>query len=180
MNKGLFCFLGMIMLAGNSFGQYNNPGVNHGNKFEELNYLLASPNEYRTASGAPGPKYWQQRADYDMAVEIDEPNNVLKGSETITYYNNSPTPLTYLWMQIDENFHNPSSDNNHSGNSTMQSRMSDAQLTNLEPWRKLQGYGLNITRVADAALRPLAYTINQTMMRIDLPAALQPGTNICL
>ena len=175
MNKGLIFFLTIIFAAGNTFGQYNNPGVNHGNKFEELNYLLASPNEYRTASGAPGPKYWQQRADYDMAVEIDEPNNVLRGSETITYYNNSPTPLTYLWMQIDENFHNPNSDNNHSSNSTMQSRMSDAQLTNLEPWRKLQGYGINITRVADAALRPLTYTINQTMMRIDLPTALQPG-----
>ncbi len=175
MNKRLFCFLGLMVVAANSFCQFNNPGVNHGNKFEELNYLLASPNEYRTASGAPGPKYWQQRADYDMALEIDEPNNLLKGSETITYYNNSPTPLTYLWMQIDENFHNPNSDNNHSGNSTMQNRMSDAQLTNLEPWRKLQGYGVNITRVADAALRPLVYTINQTMMRIDLPSALQPG-----
>ena len=175
MNKGQIWFLGMIMTAVNCFGQYNNPGVNHGNKFEELNYLMASPNEYRTASGAPGPKYWQQRADYDMVIEIDEPNNVLKGSETITYYNNSPTPLTYLWMQIDENFHNPNSDNNHSGNSTMQTRMSDAQLTNLEPWRKLQGYGINITRVADATFRPLTYTINQTMMRIDLPTALQPG-----
>ncbi len=175
MNKGLICFLGMVMVFANCFSQYNNPGINHANRFEELNYLLASPNEYRTASGAPGPKYWQQRADYDMAVEIDEPNNILRGSETITYYNNSPTPLTYLWMQIDENFHNPNSDNNHSGNSTMQSRMSDAQLTNLEPWRKLQGYGINITRVADATMRPLVYTINQTMMRIDLPTALQPG-----
>lgn len=156
-------------------GQVNNPGSNHGNRFEELSYLLASPNEYRTASGAPGPKYWQQRADYDMAVEIDEPNNLLKGSETITYFNNAPTPLSYLWMQIDENFHNPNSDNNHSGSSKMDSRMIDAALTNLEPWRKLQGYGLNITRVVDATTRPLNYTINQTMMRIDLPTTLLPG-----
>jgi hypothetical protein len=57
----------------------------------------------------------------------------------------------------------------------MQDRMSDAQLTNLEPWRKLQGYGVNITKATDAAFRPLKYTINQTMMRIDLPSTLNPG-----
>ncbi len=175
MNKGLTVIFGLMIFSAKTFSQNNNPGSNHGNRFEELSYLLASPNEYRTASGAPGPKYWQQRADYDMAVEIDEPNNVLKGSETVTYYNNSPTPLTYLWMQIDENFHNPNSDNNHSGVSKMESRMSDAALTNLEPWRKLQGYGINITRAVDAAMRPLNFTINQTMMRIDLPTPLLPG-----
>lgn len=175
MNKISIFLLCSGMFALRCIGQYNNPGVNHGNKFEELNYLIASPNEYRTASGAPGPKYWQQRADYDMSVTVDEAKNILKGTETITYYNNSPTPLSYLWMQIDENFHHPNSDNNHSGTSTMQSRMSDAQLYNLEPWRKLEGYGINITKVADANSRSLPYIINQTMMRIDLPNTLQPG-----
>jgi hypothetical protein len=133
--------------------QENNPGSNHGSSFEELNYLLATPNEYRTASGAPGPKYWQQRADYDISVELDEPNNVLKGSETVTYFNNSPNPLSYIWLQLDENFHNPSSDNNYTNTSRIESRMTDAQLSNLEPWRKLQGYGLNITSATDAAFR---------------------------
>lgn len=155
--------------------QSNNPGSNHANRFEELNYLLATPNEYRTASGAPGPKYWQQRADYNISVELDEPNNVIKGTETITYYNNSPNPLSYIWLQLDENFHNPSSDNNRTSTSRIESRMTDAQLTNLEPWRKLQGYGVNITKATDAAFRPLKYTINQTMMRIDLPTTLNPG-----
>lgn len=156
----------------------NNPNSNHANKFEELSYLLASPNEYRTASGAPGPKYWQQRADYDIAAEIDEPNNVLKGSETVTYYNNSPNPLSYLWVQLDENFHNPASDNNRTNTARMESRMNDQQLMSLEPWRKLEGYGVSITRVADEALHPLKYTINQTMMRIDLPAPLAPAQHV--
>ena len=62
----------------------NNPGSNHGNKFEQLGTMLPTPNEYRTASGAPGPKYWQQRCDYDIKAELDEPGYKLKGSETVT------------------------------------------------------------------------------------------------
>src|ERR1700712_3933594 len=80
----------------------NNPTSNHGNKFEQLGTILPSPNEYRTASGAPGPKYWQQRCDYDIAAELDEKNLKLTGKETVTYYNNSPDALDYLWLQLDE------------------------------------------------------------------------------
>ena len=68
----------------------NNPGSNHGNRFEQLSYLLPTPNEYRTASGAPGSKYWQQRADYDISCTLDETNLKLTGSETITYYTIRP------------------------------------------------------------------------------------------
>ncbi|HEY1872379.1 MAG TPA: M1 family peptidase, partial [Chitinophagaceae bacterium] len=65
----------------------NNPASNHGSKFEKLGTILPTPNEYRTASGAPGPKYWQQRCDYDIKCELDENNLKLTGSETVTYYN---------------------------------------------------------------------------------------------
>jgi len=71
----------------------NNPGSNHGNKFEQLGTILPTPNEQRTASGAPGAKYWQQRADYDIKCALDEKALKLTGKETITYYNNSPDPL---------------------------------------------------------------------------------------
>src|SRR3978361_1940543 len=83
----------------------NNPGSNHGNKFEQLGTILNTPNEQRTASGAPGVKYWQQRADYNIKCALDEKNLKLTGSETVTYYNNSPDPLTYIWLQLDENQH---------------------------------------------------------------------------
>ncbi|MGB2995152.1 MAG: M1 family peptidase, partial [Ferruginibacter sp.] len=72
----------------------NNPGSNHGNRFEQLGSILPTPNEYRTASGAPGPKYWQQRCDYDITCELDEANHKLSGKETITYFNNSPNILS--------------------------------------------------------------------------------------
>src|SRR5687768_1314166 len=85
----------------------NNPNAKHANKFEELGTILPTANEYRTASGAPGAKYWQQRADYKISCELDETKLELKGKETVTYFNSSPDVLTYLWLQLDENEHDP-------------------------------------------------------------------------
>jgi hypothetical protein len=151
-----------------------NPGGNHGNRFEQLDFLLQSPNEYRTASGAPGPKYWQQRADYDIAVEVDEANNVLTGSETVTYYNNSPDVLSYIWLQLDENFHRKTAEAARATTSAIPNRISEQTLA-LYSQDRLDGLGVNITLLADAAGKTLQYTINQTMMRIDLPVPLKPG-----
>ena len=81
----------------------NNPGSNHGNRFEQLGTILPTPNEYRTASGAPGAKYWQQRRDYNIDCELDETNRRLYGKETLTFFNNAPESLDYLWLQLDEN-----------------------------------------------------------------------------
>lgn len=72
-------------------------------RFEQLGTGLPTPNTYRTASGAPGKDYWQQRADYDIKVELDEANNKIIGSETITYFNQSPDVLPYVWIQLDQN-----------------------------------------------------------------------------
>ena len=171
----IICFLLTTAIAK---AQYlNNPGSNHGNRFEQLSFLLADPNEYRTASGAPGPKYWQQRADYDISCELDEANLLLTGTETITYYNNAPDVLTYLWIQVDGNIHDPASDNLRSTQSRMQRQMSHQQIVNLQPWDKAkeQGLGVKLTKVVDATGNNLKYTMNQTMMRIDLPTPLKPG-----
>jgi hypothetical protein len=153
----------------------NNPTSNHGNKFEQLGTILPTPNEYRTASGAPGPKYWQQRADYDIKCELDEPNLKLKGSETITYYNNSPDLLTYLWLQLDENEHSTVNNANYQDRSVLSRSISTNAIDALEGQSKDNGYGDIITKIADATGKALKYTINKTMMRIDLPAALKPG-----
>ena len=113
--KKIFSFVLMLLsVTLYSYAQdiKNNPGSNHGNRFEQLGTILPTPNEYRTASGAPGPKYWQQRCDYDIVCELDEPNRKLNGKETLTYFNNSPDVLTYLWLQLDENQH---SSKNNSG-----------------------------------------------------------------
>jgi hypothetical protein len=152
-----------------------NPGSNHGNRFEQLDYLMQDPNEYRTASGAPGPKYWQQRADYDINVDINEEANVLTGSETVTYFNNSPDILTYIWLQIDENFHHPNSANNYDKPSSMGNRLTHQQLLQMDLQEYMKGFGVNITALTDASGKPLSYTVNQTMMRVDMPIPLKPG-----
>src|ERR1041385_8015510 len=97
----------------------NNSLSNHGNKFEQLGTILPTPNEYRTASGAPGSKYWQQKADYDIDVTLDEKNLKVMGTETITYTNNSPDVLTYLWLQLDENQHDPENNMNYMDESSV-------------------------------------------------------------
>ena len=154
----------------------NNPGSNHGNRFEQLGTILPTPNEYRTASGAPGPKYWQQRCDYDITAELDEPNRRLVGKETITYFNNSPDVLTYLWIQLDENEHSSKNNSGYQNSNTMPKTITEADIQRYTgKIDKDKEYGDNVTRVADAIGKPLSYTINKTMMRIELPQPLKPG-----
>ena len=72
-------------------------------KFRQLGQELPTPNVYRTASGAPGHEYYQQRADYDMSITLDDDTQRIYGEQTITYTNNSPDELRYLWVQLDQN-----------------------------------------------------------------------------
>src|SRR5690242_8752734 len=125
----------------------NNPGSNHGNKFEQLGTILPTPNEYRTASGAPGPAYWQQKADYTIKCELDEVNLRLTGSETISYFNNSPDQLTYLWFQLDENQHSNTKNANYQDHSTMPSVITDAFAQRMEQASKPNDFGINITKL---------------------------------
>lgn len=153
----------------------NNPNSNHGNKFEQLGTTLPTPNEYRTASGAPGPKYWQQRADYNIKCELDEKALKLTGSENITYYNNSPDVLTYLWLQLDENEHSSVNNANYQNSSVMPRQASAQQIQNMEDAKDDNGFGDKITKLTDATGKSLNYVINKTMMRVDLPTPLKPG-----
>ena len=153
----------------------NNPGSNHGNKFEQLGTILPTPNEYRTASGAPGTKYWQQRADYDIKATLDEKNLMLHGAETITYFNNSPDVLTYIWLQLDENEHSTTKNAGYPDGSSMGRGMSPAMIDNLEEAKSDNGLGVNIVKITDLLGAKLKYTLNKTMMRVELPTALKPG-----
>ncbi len=183
--KRIYSFINLFFVTffihAASFAQniQNNPSSNHGNKFEQLGTLLSSPNEYRTASGAPAEKYWQQKTDYDITCELDEQKQLLSGFETITYTNNSPDNLNYLWLQLDENEHHPKSDNNYFDQSKMRDIVSDLALEQLKhPTERLKGLGVQIIEVKDALGKNLSYTINQTMMRIDLKQTLQSKSKI--
>jgi hypothetical protein len=151
-------------------------------KFRQLEELLPTPNEQRTASGAPGRGYWQQRADYTIDAELNDANQSIAGRETIVYSNHSPDPLTYLWLQLDANLHAKNSDANIA--SSLGGRGAGDPLDKF-PYRSLESIlahetydsALKISEVSDEAGRPLAHTIVKTMMRVDLPAPLAPGAN---
>ncbi|MGM9476256.1 M1 family metallopeptidase [Pedobacter sp. GSP4] len=179
MNKlftltGLLLFSGSLAMAQNT---QNNPGSNHGNKFEQLGTILPTPNEQRTASGAPGVKYWQQRADYNIKCELDEKNLLLTGSETVTYTNNSPDPLTYIWLQLDENEHSTDKNANYQDATKMPATGTIQTLDQLSA-KGNNGNGINITKLTDATGKNLKYTVNKTMMRVDLPVALRTGQKL--
>jgi hypothetical protein len=175
--KKVFLFFAAAALINTVSAQniQNNPGSNHANKFEQLGTTLPTPNEYRTASGAPGPKYWQQRADYDIKATLDEKNLRLTGRETVTYYNNSPDVLTYIWLQLDENEHSSVKNANYQSSNAMPRQGSTQQLEAMEKRRGDNGLGVNITKLTDAMGKPLTSVLNRTMLRIDLPAPLKPG-----
>ncbi len=155
----------------------NNPTSNHGNKFEQLGTILTDANNYRTASGAPGHAYWQQKADYKIDAYLDENARILNGEETITYFNNSPDNLSYIWLQLDENEHNPKGENNYFNESGHSTVTNVGELENLDVKAKLEGYGMQILAVTDVLGKPIPYTINHTMMRIDLKQTLLSKTN---
>ena len=168
--------MGTIVL--NAQNIQNNPGSNHGNKFEQLGTILPTPNIYRAASGAPGQGYWQNRADYDITAYLDEEKRVLKGSETITYHNNSPDDLDYLWLQVDENEHSTIKNADYPFSTANPKMAAIDKISLAELPAKDNGLGVNIEKVTDAAGNPLPFIINKTMMRIDLPKILKKGEKI--
>lgn len=141
-------------------------------KFQQLGSELPTPNTYRTASGAPGPEYWQQRADYKMDIRLDDETQRIYGTETITYFNQSPNPLEYLWLQLDQNMRAKNSDTYLIGTSDVNQRMTIDQLKRLDP--TFDG-GFKLDYVHDAKGKDLSHFIEKTMMRINLPEVLQPS-----
>jgi hypothetical protein len=145
------------------------------NPFQQLSNELPTPNVYRNAAGAPGHMYWQQQADYKMDIRLDDNTQRIYGTETITYHNNSPDELDYLWVQLDQNVRALDSDTYKTSSSELGDRMSLSQLSRLEP--SFDG-GFNIDYVRDADGKDLPYYIERTMMRVNLPQPLAPGANV--
>ncbi|QQS28326.1 MAG: M1 family metallopeptidase [Sphingobacteriales bacterium] len=140
--------------------------------FKQLDHELPTPNTYRTASGSPGHQYWQQRADYEIQIELDDNRRRIDGSQTVTYYNSSPDILTYIWLQLDQNQQAKTSDTYATESNAIKDDLSfnDFQKLHLN----FDG-GFKIESLNSTSGGKLNYTINKTMMRIDLPEPLKPG-----
>ncbi|GHN00212.1 aminopeptidase [Cytophagales bacterium WSM2-2] len=143
-------------------------------KFEQLDQMLPTPNEYRTGSGSPGPKYWQQRADYLINAELNDENQSITGSETITYYNNSPDVLKYLWLQLDQNIYEKENNSNKIATATVRDSLPTKQIASTLNLHEFDG-GHKIKSIKDASGKAIPFTINKTMMRLDLAQPLAAG-----
>lgn len=154
--------------------QAQNPNLNY-NKFKQLKEEFPTPNTYRTASGAPGHEYYQQKADYKINVKLDDEQQRIYGDEVVTYFNNSPDVLNYLWVQLDQNVRAKDSKAGNVRPSDINDRMSFGQLERMN--NPFDG-GHNIEYVKNADDQNMKYHIVETMMRVDLDQPLQPGENV--
>jgi hypothetical protein len=170
MKQLIVCFFSLLTIS--LCGQENT----NQNKFRQLGTDLPTPNSYRSASGAPGPEYWQVEADYDMKLKLNDEERRIYGEETVTFRNSSPDVLSYLWMQLDQNVRAKDSDSYKIRTSEVDpERVNMRMIENMEP--TFEG-GFNIDYVKDVNGKNLNYTINKTMMRIDPPTPILPGASI--
>lgn len=182
MRKTILFLFTVSLFSFNTFGQKNktaesfnyNPNVNL-NKFRQLDSDLPTPNVYRTASGAPGHLYWQNTADYDMDIRLDDENQRVYGEETITYTNVSPDNLEYLWVQLEQNMRSPQSETYKIQQGKLDDGVSLYEYFNM--FHTFPG-GFNIDYVKDATGNDFSVKVNHTMMRIDLEEPLQAGKAI--
>ncbi|MFN6139319.1 MAG: M1 family metallopeptidase [Planctomycetota bacterium] len=182
-NRIVFLMLAVVGLSSIASGQpFPNRKYGQEDKFRQLEEILPTPNSYRSASGEPGPDYWQQRVDYTIDVRLDETDNSIHGSETIRYRNQSPHTLRYLWVQLDPNIFAPDSDANRtrSGRIGFGNRASMGELDSiLERTQRFDGRCM-IESVTDSLGKGLDTFTVDTMMRIDLPEPLLSGQEFSL
>ncbi|MBL4887502.1 MAG: M1 family metallopeptidase, partial [Flavobacteriaceae bacterium] len=172
--SALFLMAGFVSAQESGSEKGRKPGHTNNNRFKQLYQEFSSPNQYRAASGAPGPAYYQQQADYKMTLDLDDKKKTITGYETITYTNNSPDNLEYLWVQLDQNVRE-----RDGKTAKIDSRGMAASEPASSFAKKYLGLGFDggfkITAVTDQNGQPLPNTINQTQMRVEMPKALKPG-----
>tara|TARA_R110002073_G_scaffold8207_1_gene45597 strand:+ start:46417 stop:48558 length:2142 start_codon:yes stop_codon:yes gene_type:complete len=178
MKKLASFVLSVLFISVSVFGQTTPKKIQQGhtnqNKFKQLKDLLATPNDQHTASGAPGKKYTQQKVDYVMDIVLDDDKQRITGSETITYHNNSEDELTYLWLQLDQNMRAKDSKTPLIQPDSITKRRKRGSFS-IDTYQESFDGGFKITSVTNTDGSKLSHTINQTMMRINLPKPLASG-----
>ncbi|PQB07156.1 aminopeptidase [Polaribacter filamentus] len=174
--KKLGILLLTLVFVANTFAQKKEvqQGHTNQNKFKQLKDEFATPNDQRTASGAPGKNYTQQKVDYVMDIVLDDEKQKITGAETITYHNNSADELAYLWLQLDQNMRAADSKTPDIQTDNIPEKISKTRFDQSFPEVAFDG-GFKIMSVTNIDGSNLSYTINQTMMRINLPKPLASG-----
>ncbi len=148
-------------------------------KFEPIDNLISPPNSFRTASGAPGKDYWQQRANYKIKAQLDETNNILSGEETITYFNNSPDDLSYLWIQLEQNVNKKGNEDFGSINNNIKNGIDVRKMQFLTRAINFPA-GYTIKYVKDKDANNITTLVNNTMMKVKPDQPLKSGESITL
>ncbi len=179
--KKIIAFIAILCAVG-SYAQQAPSPYSANTRFEQMGAMLPTPNSFRTASGAPGKDYFQNKADYDIKAELDDVNQRIVGSEVITYTNMSGDDLKYLWLQLDQNLFQNNSINALSKTGGINGSMSSGQLNGINSPSSVnttisdnKEYGYKIKTLTDIKGQKIPYTINGTMMRVDIPMSLKPG-----
>jgi hypothetical protein len=179
MKKLAYLILSIVLVSTSLFAQEQEKTKPQGhidqNKFRQMKDVLATPNETRTASGAPGHAYTQQKVDYVMNIRLDENKNKLFGDEKITYHNNSKDYLEYLWVQLDQNMRSKDSKTPDVTTESFDAAFNGPQSFAKANLKKTFDGGFNIEYVKNEDGSDLSHMVNQTMMRINLPKPLAPG-----
>ena len=178
MKKIVSFIFSIVIISASSIAQTSSTKTQKGhtnqNKFRQLKDVLATPNNQHTASGAPGVKYTQQKVDYVMNIILNDDKETITGSEKITYHNNSEDTLTYLWLQLDQNMRAADSKTPDITPSKIPTETSKTRFESAYEDKPFDG-GHHIMSVTNSDGSDLSYTINQTMMRINLPEPLASG-----
>lgn len=175
MTHKWFLAVAVMAMASTSFAQtVTNRKYGQEDKFRQLEEILPTPSDVRTASGAPGHDYWQQNADYQIDVELDDAGQQIIGSEIVRYTNHSPDTLKYIWLQVDSNILSPGSDARLTQNAPELDRTEIRALESMLTARTFDG-GTKIESIQTTDGKPLPFTLVKTMMRLDLPEPLPPG-----
>src|SRR5690606_33009690 len=172
-----------LLIFGLSMAQDGENGDQKGhentNKFRQMYQEFATPNLFRTGSGAPGSAYYQQQADYKMDITLNDDTKEISGEQTITYTNNAPESLDYLWLQLDQNIRTKDSKALIKDGEAMPPAEQTASFVKKHYEPAFDG-GFNITQVKDGNGKNLPYTINQTMMRVEMDQPLKSGEQFVL
>jgi len=169
-----FSFLSIVAFLAMNTAVFAQENYNF-NKFRQLYNELPTPNAFRTAGGAPGHEYYQQKADYEMEISIDDEKQILKGFEKVHYVNNSPDTLEYIWVQLDQNMRAKDSDTKKIAGSSLDNGYALwNQYRNRDD--SYEG-GFNLEEVKYASGSNAEYAVNKTMMRIEVPGKLVPGAS---
>ena len=171
MIKSKFLFiLSLIFISSFSFAQSDSSVYDHHDLFSP-DFYPSSVNEYRTSDGQPGPKYWTNKANYTIAATLDDVKDAISGSVTITYTNNSPKPMDFVWLYLDQNLYRLDSRGQAKTPATGRSRYGDVNST-FEGGFNIQSVKLLSNIKEKAASTDITKVISDTRMQLRLPAPI--------